>query len=234
MAFKAFQLAELGTVTVYKRRGAHSVRLSIRPDGSVRVTVPAWSTYATGVKFAQSRATWIRKHSSSQALIRDGQHIGKAHSVSFVSSASATRPLGRVRQIKVVVTHPGSLAFDAPEVQTAATKACIRALKAQAEKLLPGRLENLAAIHRFSYSSVTVKNLKTRWGSCDQDKNITLNLYLMQLPWELIDYVLLHELTHTNILKHGPTFWQAMESLEPKTQMLRASMHRHRPVLSDI
>ena len=68
MAFKQFQLDELGTITVYKRRGTNSLRLSVRPDGSLRVTIPAWSAYATGVQFARSRRQWIEKHRSAQPL----------------------------------------------------------------------------------------------------------------------------------------------------------------------
>jgi hypothetical protein len=89
----------------------------------------------------------------------------------------------------------------------------------------------LAQKHGFEYSSVSVKRLKGRWGSCDQHQNIVLNLYLMQLPWELIDYVLLHELTHTRILRHGPDFWAAMQRVLPNVKAIRKEMKQHQPVL---
>jgi predicted metal-dependent hydrolase len=118
-----------------------------------------------------------------------------------------------------------------PEIQSAARKTGIRALRRQAETLLPQRLDQLARQHEFSYRSVAIKQLKGRWGSCDQHANIVLNLFLMQLPWEHIDYVILHELTHTNVLRHGPDFWQAMEKVLPEVKQLRKQLRLHQPVL---
>jgi len=208
------------------------VRLSIRPDGSLRVTIPTWTPYITGVQFAKSRSDWIKTHAKAPvALLQEGQMIGKAHRLKFMSSATTNRVTTRVRQLQVVVTYPGNQTISSPDVQAAATKACVRALKQQAEKLLPMRLADLAKQHGFSYGNTDVKQLKTRWGSCDQDKNITFNLFLMQLPWNLIDYVLLHELTHTKVLHHGPLFWQAMEQIEPKTPQLRKEIKAHQPTL---
>jgi predicted metal-dependent hydrolase len=112
-----------------------------------------------------------------------------------------------------------------------ATAASLRALKLQASHLLPQRLEVLAQRHGFTYTSVTIKNLKSRWGSCDQNRNITLNLFLMQLPWHLIDYVLLHELVHTRVMRHGPPFWSAMAAVEPRTQSLRREIKAYKTTL---
>lgn len=232
MAFKQFEVERIGLVTVYKRRGTRSLRLSIRHDGSLRVTVPAWSSYAAGVNFARSRADWILKHAQpAKSLLTPDQAIGKAHRLSFAASGSATRASGRLKGTAVIVTYPQSLDISDARVQKAAQAASVRALRAQAEKLLPIRLAELAAVHGFRYRSVAIKQLKTRWGSCDQDRNIALNLYLMQLPWRLIDYVLLHELTHTRVMKHGPEFWAAMVAIEPKTPELRREIRTQRPVL---
>jgi len=232
MAFKEFQIEDLGTVTVYKRRGTRSLRLSIRADGSLRVTIPSWTPYATGVRFAKSRENWIKKHAKPAAqLLENGQLIGKAHRLKFVTSATASRVSTRVGQMQIVITHPETMTSADKNVQAATTKAAVRALRVQAEKLLPIRLSELAKQHGFSYRSSEVKQLKTRWGSCDQAKNITLNLFLLQLPWQLIDYVLLHELTHTEVLHHGPKFWQAMELIEPKTPELRKAIRAYQPTL---
>ena len=56
----------------------------------------------------------------------------------------------------------------------------------------------------------------------------------MQLPWNLIDYVLLHELTHTNILRHGPDFWQALEAVLPNMAVLKKTLREYQPVLDTI
>ena len=67
---------------------------------------------------------------------------------------------------------------------------------------------------------VKIKSQKTLWGSCSSKNNINLNINLIKLDQELIDYVILHELTHLNIKNHSKTFWQELEKLEPKARIL--------------
>lgn len=233
MALKKFNIPDIGDVYVYKRTGVRNLRLTIRSDGSVRVTIPAWSPYIAGVNFAQSRAAWIRKHATAPAnTLTDGYAIGKSHRLQLIPSTALSKPTSRIKQTQVIVSYPASLAVDNELVQKMATTASLRALKLQAARLLPIRLDELARRHDFTYKSVNVKNLKSRWGSCDQDTNITLNIFLMQLPWHLVDYVLLHELTHTNIMRHGPPFWNAMEVIEPKTQALRREIKAYKTTLN--
>jgi predicted metal-dependent hydrolase len=57
-------------------------------------------------------------------------------------------------------------------------------------------------------------------------------LYLMQLPWHLIDYVLLHELTHTKVMQHGTPFWQELERHVPHAKRLRGEIREFHPILS--
>jgi len=98
--------------------------------------------------------------------------------------------------------------------------------------LLPQRLDQLAAQNGLNYSSVAIRQLKSRWGSCSSAKHITLNLFLMQLPWHLIDYVLLHELTHTKVLRHGPPFWEELEKHAPGARKLRREISAYQPIIS--
>jgi predicted metal-dependent hydrolase len=232
MSVKQFDVPGIGTVHVYKRAGTRNLRLSVRSDGSIRVTIPGWMAYAAGVSFARSRADWIRAHAIEPTnALTDGHQVGKSHRLRFQASLSITKPTSRIRQTEIVISYPEHMTHEDEAVQKLVGTASVRALRAQASQLLPIRLGELARKHNFSYKSVTIKNLKTRWGSCDQDGNIVLNLYLMQLPWHLIDYVLLHELTHTRIMRHGPPFWSAMAALEPKTQSLRREIRTHRTAL---
>src|SRR3954469_21638959 len=107
MAVKQFDLPDIGQVFVYKRAGVRNLRLSIRSDGSVRVTIPAWSPYLTGVNFAQSRADWIRQHASSgPSSLSDGQIIGKSHRLKLVASAAASKATSRIRQTEVIISYP--------------------------------------------------------------------------------------------------------------------------------
>ncbi len=231
MPHKQFMLDGEMPVNIYKRRGNRSLRLSIGAAGEVRVTIPAWAPYSAGLSFARSKYDWIVSQRQPARLLVDGQPIGKAHNLRFVLKENAGKPSGRVVPGAVLVSYPPGLAANDPAAQKAARDASIRALRAQAKQLLPQRLAALAEAHGFNYSSVDIKQLKRRWGSCDQNKAIVLNLFLMQLPWEYIDYVLLHELVHTRIMRHGPDFWRAMAELQPDTPALRKRLHDYQPVL---
>ncbi len=79
--------------------------------------------------------------------------------------------------------------------------------RSKARKKLVSRLNELSEQHGFSYNKVFMRNQKTRWGSCSAKNNISLNMKLVRLPDEMIDYVLLHELVHTRIKNHTNEFW---------------------------
>ena len=89
------------------------------------------------------------------------------------------------------------------------------------------RLTALAAMHGFSPGKITVRNQKTRWGSCSANNNISLNMCIAQLPPELMDYILLHELVHTRIRDHGPRFWDALGQLIPNPKVLDRQLTRY-------
>lgn len=236
MAVKKVDVPGVGAVKLYKRKGSRSIRLSVSSAGEVRVSLPYWLPYDAGAKFALSKANWIQSQLQERTttLLKHGQPIGKSHHLYFVSDEQATRISTRVDGSDIRVTHPAHLDPGDPVVQKAAERAAVRALRNQAERLLPQRLRTLAETHEFTYKSVGVKQLTGRWGSCDTDKNVVLNLFLMQLPWHLIDYVLLHELTHTKALHHGPDFWQEFERHLPHAKRLRREIKQYRPAVLGI
>ncbi|MFC2068096.1 M48 family metallopeptidase [Chloroflexota bacterium] len=83
--------------------------------------------------------------------------------------------------------------------------------KADAKKRLTARLYRLAKEYGFTCNNVTIREQRTRWGSCSRKSNISLNVKLVLLPNELIDYVMLHELVHTRIHNHSKKFWAELD-----------------------
>lgn len=232
MAVKQIEVPNIGTVLLYKRRGNRSLRLSVASNGEVRVSMPFWLPYKAGEQFAMSKADWIAKHRvQAPEALKHGQAIGKAHRLWFVPTAQATRVTTRLKDNEIEIKHPSHYEAHHPAVQQSARSASIRALRKEAERLLPLRLRQLAEATGFGYATVSIKQLKSRWGSCSAQQDITLNLFLMQLPWHLIDYVLLHELTHTKVMQHGTPFWQELERHVPHAKRLRKEIREHHPVL---
>ncbi len=92
------------------------------------------------------------------------------------------------------------------------SEAEVEALRIRAKGYLPQRLAELASQFGFRYGRVTIRPSRSRWGSCSvATKNISLSLFLMMLPAHLIDFVILHELTHTIHPNHSPRFHKALD-----------------------
>lgn len=230
MATKTVEIDDIGAVNLYKRRGSTNIRISISSTGKVRVTIPSWLPFRAGVEYAKAKKEWIRTHLKPGQIITHATPLGKSHHYEFIAS-NKSRISTRVTTGIIRITYPESLSISDPKVQDAASKAGIRALRFEAERFLPPRLKQLANEYDFSYRSVSIKALKGRWGSCTHQKDIVLNMYLMQLPWELIDYVILHELTHTRIMAHGRPFWNEMAKYVPHLPRIRKAMRAHQPVI---
>lgn len=231
MATKTINIPELGDVVLAKRRGSRNIRLSITAQGGVRVGLPAWAPYRLGLEFATSRKDWILQQLAgcSQETFKNGARFGKSHSLQLVIDSSKSKASSRVRGTTVIVTSPWRA--EHPSTQAKVVAACEKALAKEAKVLLPQRVAALATRHGYTYKQVRIRKLTSRWGSCSSDGTITLNSYLMQLPWHLIDYVILHELTHTKHLNHSSDFWTSLINSLPEAKKLRKEIKTFRPRL---
>lgn len=229
---KTVTLTDVGEIKLVKSTRNRSIRLSVTHSG-VRVSLPYWTPYTMGIAFAQQHSDWLRNELAkyNKKLLVPEQKVGKLHRLYFEHIDASTKPSSRVTATKIIVKLlPGEFADD-KEPQIRAVKAVHRALKKETEQLMPQRLARLAKEHGFSYQSVSAKQLKRRWGSCDNHHNIVINFYLMELPWELIDYVLLHELTHTEHLHHGADFWARLKQVCPRALDLRHQIKQYQPII---
>ncbi len=229
MSSKDVELDGIGLVRIIKRRGSRTIRLTFDEKGDVRVSIPYWIPFSSGVAFAKERKEWIIKHRPERGrLFASGDKIGKAHHMTIEGSPVYTTVQVRLKGSEILVKHPSSKAANDPSVQAAAERGAKKALLKEGNRLLPQRLSILAEQHGFRFRSVTVKQLKTKWGSCNQNHEITLNYYLLQLPWNLIDYVLIHELVHTEHLNHSEAFWQRFEQALPGAKKIRKELRTYK------
>ena len=106
-----------------------------------------------------------------------------------------------------------------------------RALRARAQAELPPRLLDLARAHGLDVFRVTIRNQRTRWGSCGRDGHITLNWRLVLMPERVRDYVLIHELMHLRRMDHSPAYWKHVAAACPDYRECRAWLRTHGPAL---
>lgn len=230
MATKQFHIDDMGVVHITKRRSSKNIKMSLGADGSIRVSIPWWVSYASGLKYIKSNSEWVNSNKPPTNLITDGYQVGKAHHIKFESS-SGDNITTRIKGNQVLVMLPVGINWKSEAAQSKARAGVIKGLKKEASALLPKRLETLAQSKSYNYKNVQIKQLKGRWGSCSAKQEIVLNCFLMKLPWELIDYVLLHELAHTKHMSHGVNFWNELESSCPGAKQLKKQMRQYSPVV---
>lgn len=100
-----------------------------------------------------------------------------------------------------------------------------------AERELPARLLELAAAHGLTVGRVSIRNQRSRWGSCSSTGTITLNWRLVRMPPGVRDYVMLHELMHLREANHSKRFWRLVASVCPGHAEARAWLKQHQDQL---
>ena len=104
----------------------------------------------------------------------------------------------------------------------------IEKLVQKALQVLPEKVEHYARIIGVTYGRITIRNQKTRWGSCSSKGNLNFNCLLMLAPSEVLDYVVVHELCHRKEMNHSSDFWKEVEYIMPDYQERRARLKQVR------
>ncbi len=97
----------------------------------------------------------------------------------------------------------------------------IQKLAEKALEVIPKRVAYYAKQMGVTYGRITIRNQKTRWGSCSSKGNLNFNCMLMLLPPEIQDYVVVHELCHRKEMNHSSRFWAEVEKVLPDYQTRR-------------
>lgn len=223
---------EFGRVSY--RRVAHSrhVRIRLASDGTLRASLPVFAPVKSIERLIDSSRDELRQlvGTRQETIYTDGQRIGHSHTLRL--TANRNQSLKHVVRGQVIhVSYPADIAPDLAIVQETIREGVTQALRIESKAYLPRRLAFLASEGGFSYARVRFAHQSGRWGSCSSNGTISLNIALMALPFELIDYVLIHELAHTEQMNHSPAFWQTVERHYPHYRQARKTLTSHSPYL---
>lgn len=216
-------------VALVLRRSARARRISLRVsgvDGRVTLTLPRGVAEREGLDFAKEKADWLRRQLGRRpedVRVTHGAEIPLAGQSMRIASGSGRGV--RIEDGRLVV--PG-----AAEGVPARLRAWLRA---RARDRLAEASDRYAAALNRPYTRLTLRDTRSRWGSCSSGGGLMYSWRLVMAPEDVLDYVAAHEVAHLAEMNHSPAFWTIVERLKPgyaaPRRWLRengAGLHRYR------
>lgn len=222
---------EFGEIEVRRTMRSRALRVSVSPKGIMRASAPSFTPVFVIKKFIDTSREDLRKimnHYKPSVELKNGAKIGRMHTLAVVWGSKTSI---KITSTHVIVHLKDGDTLDKPSVAKKVRAATQDTLKLEAKEYLPGRLKEIASEYGFSYAKLRFSHASTRWGSCSSTGTISLNIALMKLPDILIDYVLVHELSHTKHMNHSAKFWSLVESIDPKYKEHRRLLKRQNPTI---
>lgn len=230
----SFDDPEFGEIRIQKRKGSRVVRIRVGTDGRYIATAPTYTPLFFIKQVVNSSREELRKlasHTSIENPYVDGQPVGQYHTLAVVPTQIVKEPATKVQRNRLLVYLPPGFALEDTQVQQKIRNSAIAILRKEAKAYLPSRLKELAIRHDFHYERVRFSHASSRWGSCSSNGTISLNIALMKLAPELIDYVLIHELCHTRHMNHSTAFWTEVGRYDPHYRTHRQRIKRETPTV---
>lgn len=223
----------------FKRGKRRTIGLSVGPDG-LSVRAPRWTTVGEVEAFIQEKSGWVldklrASRERAGALERARTVWADGAEFDFLGQRVCLRldPAHAFKQVGAVLA-PGEdgamatlwlgLANNAGEAQI--RDAAQAWLMRQAQQVFSESLQRFAPQLGVSYSKLRLSSAGTRWGSASADGTIRLNWRLIHLKPEMIDYVVVHELSHLRHMDHSPQFWDVVASVMPDHLDRRKALKR--------
>lgn len=227
-------LPEIGEVKLRRKSSVKRLSIKIHPIDGVFVTMPYRMSPNDALKFVALKRDWVLKTLARVKTSRtvwepDSIPPTKFHTFEWTATTTSQSISFRIYPTVTKVQYAPDIDFHSPEVQRLLSRCITETLRRDAQQYLPQRIQALADRFHLCFSGLTVKNIRSRWGSCSASNHINISLYVMQLPDELIDYILLHELAHTREKNHGRSFYQLLnEFTQGKHKTYQTELKRYR------
>ncbi len=204
--------------TLSVSRRAKQVRLRVSVENGLEVVVPKHFSLSRVPSLVEKNSQWIERAFQKAKVFHEIAPLPIWQMPSDITLSALdltwnvlTRPAD-AKTVTVRETSTGTLLVHGPTENGAL---CQRAFKRwltrkAAEHLIPW-LQRVSGESGLAYATASIRQQRSRWGSCSSRRSISLNARLLFLPPELVTYVLVHELCHTKHLNHSPKFWRLIE-----------------------
>lgn len=230
---ESFVLDGVGEIKV--RRSANIKYLSIRmsPGRGVWVNVPYGVSGRQMVKFVEEKRDWIIQNVSQVKVyerdtgvgLRIGAEIRTKLHLLVIAEGECRKPSYKIEGEKITLWIPRGTAYE--RIDPLARNFLLEIYKKECRQLLPAKVKAYSERYNFHFTHLSFRNNISNWGSCSHDDKISLNIKLMKLPDELIDYVILHELCHTVEKNHSERFWALVRKVCPDYEIRRRKLRSY-------
>jgi predicted metal-dependent hydrolase len=201
-------------VHLIRVRAARRYVLRVRPDGALRVTIPSGGSRAEALKFAERHLAWAFRERTRLLTQRRTPAVWTTGTM--VSLDGELHPIVRSDDGGHEVVRVGHVTAPVQAGARDLRPALERALRETARRDLPAQLLAMAATLGFTVAGVSIRNQRSRWGSCSSRGRITLNFRLIQMPPSVRQYILVHELMHLQQPNHSRRFWALVQQACPE------------------
>jgi predicted metal-dependent hydrolase len=231
------EFSEIGQVCFIRKDSSRNLKITLKPFQEVQVTVPRFMGFESARRFVEHKKPWIKKqqeklrHYENRITVFDENTAFQTrdYNLVIIPHSKATIKV-IVKNGQIILNYPEFADIRDPRIQKVLRRAILAVWRIEAQKYLPDLLNQLAIQHNFHYNKLSLRNNKTRWGSCSRDNNINLNIHLMRLPVHLCKYIILHELCHTVYKNHKKQFWLLLDQLTGgRARMLDKELNRVSP-----
>jgi predicted metal-dependent hydrolase len=224
------------TYTVKRSLRARHVRLEVRPQAGLTVIIPHSYNIGQLPRLLKSKERWI-----SNNLARYS-HFQSLSAEKELKSGDTVPYLGRNLELVKQENHDGvgsiTLEGNTLAVSPGLFKNGILELaleqwyRTEAAKVISERIDKLSSKIGIGYKRIVIRGQKTRWGSCSRKRNLNFNWKLLMAPEPVIDYVIIHELTHLKEMNHSKRFWKLVAQYCPGWREHKKWLKQHETNLS--
>ena len=212
-------------LTIRENRRATRITLRIEPGGrALNLTVPAGLLKREIDDFLDRHQGWLltklAKFSADNA-IRPGGHIA------FRGVPHRIEHTGTLRGLTEAVLIDGEPVLRVSGLEDHMGRRLSAFFKKEARKDLEVLVARHAAAIRKPIKSVSMKDTRSRWGSCSWDGNLSFSWRIVMAPPLIIDYLAAHEVAHLKEMNHGPKFWALCRELCPRMEEARKWLKQH-------
>jgi predicted metal-dependent hydrolase len=216
-------------VTLVRNRRARRYVLRLRPDGAARVTIPRGGSATEARRFAERNKEWLERQLQRMAARPSRpkewwigtEILFRGEPVKLEAGVNGESGMIRFGSEVVKATNPA--ADLRPTIE--------RHLWRLAANELPPKVLEYAALHQLPVRRITVRNQRSRWGSCSRRGTISLNWRLIQTPAFVRDYLVVHEIMHLKEMNHSSRFWREVERACPDYEAAEQWLKRHSSLL---